>query len=471
MQRFLASALAILVAASSCAQRSSNNPYEQAIANGQDEIVVNYIEFATIPDENSRPPRLMHMLAEPGGDRFFVSSMRGRLYVVSSDGSTVDTYLDINDSRWQTRVQSAGNERGLQSFAFHPQFNQRGTPGYGRFYTFLDTAESTPDADFMSGGSRRSHDTVLLEWTADDPSAPVYTGTAPRELFRAAQPYSNHNGGQIAFNPGASPGEEDFGLLYIGLADGGSGGDPLGTGQDLGNAFGKILRIDPLGSNSANGHYGIPGTNPFVGGESGSLGEIYAYGVRNPQRFNWDPDTGQLLVADIGQNRVEEISPVAAGANLGWALWEGSFRHANRRIDLNNPRGAAGMTWPIAEYDHDDPLFRQRQVAVTGVAVFRDSNIPQLRNKIVFGDNPNGELFYVDADTPANGGQQQIGRILLNDGDTDRPPWQLIQQASREQGRGVSNDADLRFGHGNDDQLFLLNKRDGIIRLLVPDRI
>ena len=157
--------------------------------------------------------------------------------------------------------------------------------------------------------------------------------------------------GQLGFNPLASPGDPDFGLLYIGAADGGSGGDPLGLGQNLGRAFGKLLRIDPLGSDSVNGHYGIPADNPFAdAGSAGTLPEIYAYGVRNPQRFGWDPTTGNMFLADIGQNIVEEISLVTRGANLGWNDWEGSFRFISREeVSLVDQRGDATVTFPLAE--------------------------------------------------------------------------------------------------------------------------
>ena len=172
---------------------------------------------------------------------------------------------------------------------------------------------------------------MLLEWTAKNPAAATYDGGAPRELMRFEQPFGNHNGGQLSFNPLAAPSSADFGLLYIGFADGGSGGDPLNMAQNLSSAFGKILRIDPLGKNSANGKYGIPADNPFVNdNDPNTLGEIYAFGVRNPQRFAWDSQNGNLFVADIGQNIVEEISLVTTGANLGWNKWEGSYGFISR---------------------------------------------------------------------------------------------------------------------------------------------
>ena len=451
------------------AQAGSTNPFGTPIEANRDIITLHVSEFARIPDDDAGfAPRLMHMVTEPGSGQRIVSAMTGQLYAMNADGSNVHLYVDINAPEWQVRVMSAGNERGLQSFAFHPQFTQAGTPGYGKFYTYTDTGNTEPAPDFVSGGERRSHDTVLLEWSARNPQAATYDGDAPRVLFRAAQLFPNHNGGQIAFNPLAAPGDEDYGLLYVGLADGGSGGDPLNAGQNLNSYFGKILRVDPLGNDSSNGQYGIPASNPFANDDrDNTRGEIYAYGVRNPQRFNWDSSNGRMYLADIGQNQVEEISPVNSGANLGWNTWEGSYRYVNREVSLDNPRSAAGITWPVAEYDHADPLF-QRQVAITGLVVYRSNTIAALQGKIVFGDNPSGELFYIDADADSQGGQAAIRRILINDGGQTKTFLQLIQDTNRAAGDEPAQRADLRFGYGPDSQIYLLNKHDGIIRLLQP---
>ena len=261
-------------------------------------------------------------------------------------------------------------------------------------------------------------------------------------------------------------------MLYVGSADGGSGGDPLNLSQDLSSAFGKILRIDPLGSNSANGQYGIPADNPFAGdGSDDTLGEIYASGARNPQRFAWDSETGNMFMADIGQNIVEELTLVEAGDNLGWNVWEGSFRFVSRsEVRLENPRGDPAFRYPVAEYGQLDPLL-QRQSAATGVHVYRGTAIPQLTGLVLFGDNPSGEIFYIRADELPDGGQEPIRRILLNDDDGEvKTLLQVIRETNVSQGREAATRADLRFGSGPDGQVLLLNKRDGVIRLLVPGR-
>ena len=466
MFRFAASLAVILAASAAAAQTTTTNPFPTPVESAAGVIAVKFAEFAVIPDAGGEAPRMMHLVDEPGTRTIFVSTMRGALYSVSYDGKKVVEYLDINTPNWNIGVQFQGNERGFQSFAFHPQFARQGTPGYGRFYTYLDTTNITPVPDFSAGeGAKRTHDTVLLEWTAKSPAAATYDGGPPKEIFRAAQPFANHNAGEVAFNPLTPANSPEFGLLYVGFADGGSGGDPMNLSQNLASPFGKILRIDPRGTNSKNGKYGIPKSNPFVG-KPEALGEIYAYGVRNPQRFSWDSKNGQMYVADIGQNVVEEISPVTIGANLGWNKFEGSFAYVNRQVDTSNPRSDKSMTWPIAEFDHTDPLFTR--AAVTGVFAIRESGVKQLQNLLLFGDNPSGEIFYVSADKLPAGGQEPIRRVMFDDKGTNKTLLQLIREKNEAQGKKPAARADLRMGRGPRGQIFILNKRDGVIRLLVP---
>ena len=457
------------VAAAACAlaqsAQSTNDPFPQPIAATQDVVRVNYVEYAQLPMDNGAP-RVMLLAAEPGGRRLFVNDMRGPLYSIADGGKAVALYLNINDPKWSVSVQSQGSERGFQSFAFHPQFNQAGSRGFGKFYTYTDTTNTTPPPDFTPAGGNNTHDTVLLEWTAKTAGAAAYDGGPPRELIRLRQPYANHNAGHVAFNPLAVNGPE-YGLLYMGIADGGSGGDPLEMSQNLASAFGKVFRIDPLGNNSANKKYGIPPANPFVDDNNpNTLGEIYASGVRNPQRFGWDPRNGAMYVADIGQNIVEEISPVTRGANLGWNDWEGSFAFISRQgVSMEKQRGDPKMTYPVVEYSHSDPLLLGN-AAVTGVVVYRGTQIPQLANLVLFGDNPSGEIFYFNADKVPNGGQDPIRRVMLMDKGTAKTLLGVIRDRANASGGRQPARADLRFGTGPDNQVFLLNKQDGVVRLL-----
>jgi len=453
----------LLLASPAFAQTTTNDPF-RPIRASENVIRVNYREFAQVPDIEGQAARMMLLVDEPGAANYFVNDMRGPLYRISRDGRTVAEYVNIDDPAWGLDVQSQGRERGFQSFALHPQFNQRGTPGFGKFYTWADVTDKSPTADFAPTGDGDSHDLLLLEWTARTPAAARYDGEKPRELMRLQHPFGNHNGGQIAFNPLARPNTPDFGKLYIGNADGGSGGDPMNMAQNMASVFGKILRIDPLRNNSKNGKYGIPADNPFVSG-AGALGEIWALGVRNPQRFGWDPANGNMYVADIGQNIVEEVSPVRKGGNLGWNVWEASFRFGRGGIDTTGARTDQAMIYPIAEFDHTDPILTGRS-AVTGIVVYRATAIPQLRNLIIFGDNPSGEVFYVPADNPPAGGQDPIRRILFNDAGQASTLLELIRKKNTAQGKQPAARADLRFGSGRNGEVFLLNKADGVVRVL-----
>lgn len=460
-------AVAMLLACGTPGQ-TTNDPFPQPIPATDGVIAVGFVEFAALPDIDGEAARMMLLVDEPGTQRLFVNDMRGPLYTVGYEGGAAHEYLDVNDQRWGVSVQASGRERGFQSFAVHPQFGEAGAPGFGKLYTWTDSDNLAPAPDFVSGGGQQSHHTVLLEWTARDPAAAAYDGGPPRELLRIEQPFGNHNGGHLTFNPLARPGDDDFGLLYVGVADGGSGGDPMNLAQNLASPFGKILRIDPLGNDGTTGDYGIPAGNPFASdGGGATLGEIYAYGLRNPQRLGWDARNGNMFVADIGQNTVESVSPVTAGANLGWNVWEGSFRYGGRRgVDASNPRGDAAVTFPVVEYGQPDPLL-QPQSAVTGVVVYRGDDIRQLTGKLLFADFPSGEIFWVSADELPDGGQDAIRRVLLLDGGRQKTFLQLIQDKNAAQGKEPATRADLRFGTGPNGQVFLLDKQDGTIRRLV----
>jgi hypothetical protein len=444
----------------------SNNPFSTPIPATEGVIGINFVEFASIPDAGSDWARMDLLLDEPGTHRMFVNTMQGMLYTVGYDGKIVQPYLDLNDPKWGNPVQFTGTERGFQSFAFHPQFSQAGTPGYGKFYTYADTTNMTPTPDFVPLGNGHTHDEILLEWTARDPKAAAYDGGAPRELFRIAHPFGNHNGGEISFNPLARRGSPEFGLLYIGSADGGSGGDPYNHAQNLKSVFGKILRIDPIGRNSANGKYGIPASNPFAKNPD-ALGEVYSYGHRNPQRFSWDPKNGNMFEAEIGQNVNEEINQITAGGNYGWNIWEGSFKYYGREVGVEDQRGDPKMIFPIVDFDHTDPLFPSGRLAATGIYVYREKAITQLTDMLIFGDNPSGEIFYVNADNLPKGGQN-FHRILLSDKGEAKTLLQIIKEKNVQQGKSPATRADLRLGAGPNGQIFVLNKHDGTIRLLVP---
>ena len=172
-------------------------------------------------------------------------------------------------------------------------------------------------------------------------------------------------------------------------------------------------------------------------------------------------------MADIGQNVNEKVTLVKAGANLGWNKWEGSFIYAGRQVNLENKRGDQEVLFPIVEFDHTDPLFG-RGVAVTGVFVYRDKHIKQLTNKLIFGDNPSGEIFYVDGDHLPQGGQDAIRRVLFDDNGTSKTLLQLMREKNATQGRMPARVADLRIDEGPGGKIYVLNKGDGVIRMMMP---
>jgi len=430
-------------------------------------------DFAVLPDSssgNSAPARMSVMTADPLG-RLFVNDQRGPLYTVSRDGATVTEYVDLRD--YPTLRITSSSEKGFQGFAFHPDFNAAGAGGFGKFYTIHSSSNTTPTPDFDPGGGTDFH-TVLLEWTTGTPASstfvPANAAEPFREVMRFDQPFGNHNAGLIAFNTTAGASHPDRNNLYIAIGDGGAGGDPQENGQDTGNPYGAILRIDPTGTNGANGRYGIVADNALAAdGDAGTLAEIYAYGLRNPQRFSWDRATGKMFIADIGQNAVEEIDQGVNGGNFGWDQREGSFRFEGSKIP--------GMIDPVAEYDHTnlvgDPPTGIGNRAVTVGEVARGTGIPGLDGNLLLGDFPTGLIFYLDVDTdPLDGGQDGLRELVTLD-DTGDPVrlLDLINETRADRGLGSQTRADLRFSLGIEGEVYVLNKRDGVIRRLaaVPE--
>jgi glucose/arabinose dehydrogenase len=296
-------------------------------------------------------------VTQPPGDHrhLFVVEKTGRVQVVRDGGRLSEPFLDLS-----SRV-SLGGEQGLLSLAFAPDYESSGL----LYVDYTDTAGDTRIVEY-----RRSEADPLL---ADPRSA--------RQVLSVDQPYSNHNGGLVTFGPsGASGSRQAADSLYIGLGDGGSADDPDRNGQDLATLLGKILRIDPRPSDERP--YSIPESNPFVG-TSGARPEIYAYGLRNPWRFSFDPATGALAIADVGQNEIEEVNLVARdqgkGANFGWSAYEGLDR-------FNDDQQAPNAVAPALVYGHNAGC------SITGGYVARDRGLPSLYGRYVYGDFCAGQL-------------------------------------------------------------------------------
>ena len=371
------------------------------------------IDLETVADGLVAPNYLTH--AGDGTDRLFVVDQIGTIRIVEGGSLLPTPFLDIsfaNPDPIEGRLvepRAFFDERGLLGLAFHPDFSDELQPGYRKVYTYSSEAVSTTvSSDFtvpLPMGEAFNHQSVITEWTVDAANANVVDPSTRRELLRIDQPQFNHNAGMIDFGPD--------GNLYIALGDGGSANDDAsghgltGNGQNKGNVLGSVLRIDVDGTNSVNSQYGIPVDNPFVGDMTG-VDEIYAYGFRNPFRFSFDvdPATGQatldapgdLILADVGQNDIEEVDIVTSGGNFGWRTKEGSFAFDPAGF-VTDDEVVGDFIDPVLEYDHDEGL------SVIGGFVYRGSTIAELDGKYVFGDftrtffPADGRLFVGDLGT------------------------------------------------------------------------
>ncbi len=322
-----------------------------------------------------------------GSNRLFVVEQGGRIRIIQNGAVLAQPFLDISNKV------VTGGEMGLLGVTFHPAFQQN-----GKFY--VNYVRS------LSGQIQ----SVIAEYTASPANASTVDPASERILLTVDQAgnFNNHKAGQLAFGPD--------GLLYFGLGDGGSAGDPFGHGQNTQILLGKLMRID-VNATSPGLQYRIPPDNPFVAG--GGLPEIWAFGFRNPWRFSFDRASGRLFLADVGQDMFEEVDIVQKGGNYGWNIMEGL--HC-----FNPPTGCnmTGLTLPIAEYSHSEGN------AVIGGYVYHGSRIPTLQGVYVFGDLGTGKIWVLQetslnvftrtlvattGKTISSFGQDQSGELYLVD--------------------------------------------------------
>lgn len=319
-------------------------------------VVPSRIRLGLDPVATGLSSPLLVTHAGDGSGRLFVVEKTGKVRIIK-DGSLLGVpFIDIS------RSVSRGGEQGLLGLAFHPNYESNGK----LYLSYTD----------LNGTS------VIREYRVSSNPDRV-DGSSGRTLLRVRQPYANHNGGHIAFGPDN--------LLYIGLGDGGSGGDPGNRAQSRNTLLGKILRID-VNRRTGSLQYGIPSTNPYVG-RSG-LDQIWAYGLRNPWRFSFDRATGDLWIADVGQSAWEEVDRASAtrgrnagrGLNFGWRVMEGAhcFRPSSTCV-------RTGKTLPLTEYANGGS-----RCSITGGYVYRGAAYPDLVGAYLFGDYCSGEVWYVD---------------------------------------------------------------------------
>lgn len=443
-------------------------------------IAVEIVDFAKPPASSSaRPYAALNYLyhAGDGSRRLFVCDSRGKLWRIDPVSGAASLFLDVAKARGSAFV--TGQQTGLRSFAFHPDFARSGRPGFRRLYTaHTETAASRPAGVklfAMASGVPVDHHNVVAEWRVRSDGNAV-DPTTRRELFRIAQFRPDHCLDQILFDPSRQPGQAGYGLMYIGVGDGGNTPaypDLHNHAQNPARALGKILRIDPLPANGAA--YRVPGDNPFVG-RSGVLPEIWALGLRHPQNLSFDRGVaGRLIFTDIGQAWIEEVNLGVRGGNYGWPLREGTF--ATQRGDedvlytlpaddtwrLPGDATKRPFVYPVAQYDRSEAFdtqgrpFGSDRLAITGGFVYRGSAIPALAGHYVCGDLVNGRIFHVPASQLKLGTVVQLKELTLK---------RNGQVVTLRQVVGYSERADLRFGEGEDGALYVLTKQDGKIRKL-----
>ncbi len=386
VNRALALSLLIVGILAACTRDNSTPP----VSDGGSDASFKGIALTRI-FENEPLSRPLAFIAGPANGGYVVEQP-GRILRLL-DGQPAAVFVDIRG-----RVENGPNEAGLLGMAFDPAFAANGRVYLSYTRTEANTLQS-----------------VISRFVSRDDGLTLDTDSE-QILLTLDQPYGNHNGGQIAFGPD--------GNLYIGFGDGGSGGDPDGNGQNTGTLLGAMLRIDVSG----NGAYSIPADNPFAQG--GGRAEIYAWGLRNPWRWSFDRQTGDLWLADVGQNKWEEINRIQLGGNYGWNIREGAHCYNA------SPCDSSDLIDPVAEYANGSDC------SVTGGYVYRGTAIEGLDGVYLYGDYCSGKIWGLFPDN--RGGFDN--RLLLNTS---------LRISS--------------FGEGNDGELYVVHHKAGIYRIVAAE--
>ncbi|KJK44245.1 hypothetical protein UK23_30085 [Lentzea aerocolonigenes] len=435
---------------------------------GASGIGLELTEVAQLPESKPVPPptdarlrrynRINYLGEVPDGSgRLFVPDMNGKLYLL--DHGVQHVFLDLGAVVGPDFHNHKGLGSGFGFAAFHPNFKRN-----GKFYTVhteTGSALTSKKPDLPSPADMQVHG-VITEWTASDPRASVFSGTH-REILRVGYASFIHGFQEIGFNPNAHWWDEDHNLLYVASGDGGIGLTTT-VPQDLGLPQGKILRIDPAGRNGVNGQYGIPRSNPFVA-RTGALGEIYAYGMRDPYRFSWDSGgSHKMFLGHIGEKAVDSVYEVRKGANLGWSEREGFWAYKKNDpscgvFPLPPDDEKYGYTYPVTAFDHNR-LASSRPCADSGNAlmggfVYRGSKIPALRGKYIYGEGVKGLIYYAEEREMRTGKPMATTREMM-----------VYVNGQLTTLKALVNDpnrVDLRFGRDAAGELYVLAKANGKI--------
>lgn len=434
------------------------DPISQRIPAGN--LILDLEDWIEMPPSSNELPRtrLSVFRTLPDG-RIFVNDLRGDLHVI--ENGKVTTYLDL-PAQFPKFIDAPGLGTGFHAFAFHPEFAKN-----GKFYTTHTepwNANGSPvDFHGPSVPTSAGLQAVLTEWTVADPRAKSFSGTR-REVFRVYFNGFQHGVQEITFNPTVSAGDADYGLLYVCVGEGGS--FQMGKADDehrRDSPYGTILRIDPLGHNSANGQYGIPRDNPWAGAtEPGVLKEMFAYGFRNPHRINWDPGGTHLFYeGDIGEANIEEINILRPGGDYGYPEREGTFvlrahdpKNRTKIYELPPDDKKFGYIYPVVQFDHDEG-----RAMVIG-PVYRGQRFPQLNGTLFFGSIDNGRIFFLNVGDLKPGLQVPFHEVRLTLGGVEGSLASFVGNSR----------ADLRFGVDQAGEIYIITRTDGKIKRVVGVR-
>jgi len=442
----------------------SHSAFVDQFPTGSHQVEVS--EFVVVPNRSDGNAAKLNAITFTSGRLYAVESHDGLIYDIT-DGQ-VSVWFDIRNALQGAFNNSDNVEGGLRSVAFHPNFSEN-----GKFYTSQDQnrpANST-SVTYLSDVARpQPTDSVVTEWTRLSNGS--FSG--PRELIRIGQP-GIHSIKQIMFNPSATVGAADYGLLYVAHGDGGSVESNFSDHRNSG--LGKILRIDPLPS--VHSAYTVPVNNPFVGDPS-VPDEVYALGFRNPHNFSFTAD-GTLISADIGSGNVEEINFVESGADYGWGAREGAFQFLNSTREsgitsLPADDARHGFSYPVASFRHD-PQHNGGLAVAGGYAIENQSALHGLYIFAEFGST--GELLYstlsdlrasVTSGSPANLKEAEVYQadvIYDHDDNATTPSHNLGSMLEvinfSVTGNNVSSRADLRFGQGRAGEIYISSKQNNTI--------
>ncbi len=413
-------------------------------------LMVSLDSVTQIPASSDVAPltRITKLDYQPNTGDIFILDLRGKLYKLQDGKPKV--YMDMAALKSKF-INQPGLATGFGSFAFHPEFAKNGL-----LYTTHTEPPGSGKADFSYADSIPVVlQWVLTEWKTDSGKFP-FSGTG-REILRIDMPSGIHGMQEITFDRLAKPGNDDYGLLYAGIGDGGSSeiGYPL-TSENSNGLWGSIIRIDPSGHNSNNGQYGIPPGNPFAQKDPGKYArEIYAYGFRNPHRLSWSP-SGQMLAVNIGQTNIESVNLVLPGHFYGWPLREGTFverffNETGKIYPLPPNDSIYHVTYPVAQFDHDEGT------AICGGFAYSGNAIPALKGKFLFGDIASGTLFFVNLKDLKIGKQATIKKWNIS---YKGQPTTLVKLSRNHR-------VEMRFGMDSKGELYILTKADGKVYKMV----